>query len=131
MEIKLNTIPTLLSKAVLFAREKGKRIPAGKPFSSDKWYCKLSDKVHVTYDGHPDSDEDGDIETYVVAVFVNSEHMTFFVDIEGCTGSSLSADIDYVSERFQEDLESQAEGVSLSSKKAITFIETSLKELKL
>ena len=85
----------------------------------------------MTFDGHPDSDEDGDIETYVVALFVNSEHMAFFVDIEGCLGSSPSAVIDYVSERFQEDLESEAEGVSLTPKKAITFIEASLKELKL
>jgi hypothetical protein len=120
----------LLCKAVLLAREKGKRLPSGKPHGSDKWYCKLSDKVHVTFDGHPDSDEDGDIETYVVAIFVDSEHMTFFVDIEGCLGSSPSADIDYVSERFQEDLESQAEGVSLTSKKAITFIAASLEEFK-
>jgi hypothetical protein len=126
----LKSIPALLCKAVLFAREKGKRLPSGKPHGSDKWYCKLSDKVHVTFDGHPDSDEDGDIETYVVAVFVDSEHMTFFVDIEGCLGSSPSADIDYVSERFQEDLESQAEGVSLTSKKAITFIAASLEEFK-
>ncbi len=126
----MKSIPALLCKAVLFAREKGKRLPSGKPHGSDKWYCKLSDKVHVTFDGHPDSDEDGDIETYVVAVFVDSEHMTFFVDIEGCLGSSPSADIDYVSERFQEDLESQAEGVSLTSKKAITFIAASLEEFK-
>jgi len=127
----MKNIPALLCKAVLFAREKGKRLSSGKPHGSDKWYCKLSDKVHVTFDGHPDSDEDGDIETYVVAVFVDSEHMTFFVDIEGCLGSSASADIDYVSERFQEDLESQAEGVSLTPKKAIIFIESSLKELKM
>ena len=126
----MKSIPALLCKAVLFAREKGKRLPSGKPHGSDKWYCKLSDKIHVTFDGHPDSDEDGDIETYVVAVFVDSEHMTFFVDIEGCLGSSPSADIDYVSERFQEDLESQAEGVSLTSKKAITFIAASLEEFK-
>ena len=127
----MKSIPSLLCKAVLFAREKGERLASGKPHGLDKWYCKLSGKVHVTFDGHPDSDEDGDIETYVVAVFVNSDHMTFFVDIEGCLGSSPSADIDYVSERFQEDLESQAEGVSLTLKKAITFIEASLKELKL
>ena len=126
----MKSIPALICKAVLLAREKGKRLSSVKPHGSDKWYCKLSDKVHVTFDGHPDSDEDGDIETYVVAVFVDSEHMTFFVDIEGCLGSSPSADIDYVSERFQEDLESQAEGVSLTSKKAITFIAASLEEFK-
>ena len=127
----MKNIPALLCEAVLFARAKGKRLPSGKPHGSDKWYCKLSDKVHVSFDGHPDSDEDGDIETYVVAIFLNSEYMTFFVDIEGCLGSSPMADMDYVSERFQEDLESQAEGVSLTTKKAITVIESSLKELKM
>jgi len=90
----------------------------------------LSDEVNVTFDGHPDSDEDGDVETYIVAFFVDSSYMTFFVDIEGCLGSNPTADLDYAKERFEEDLESQAEAVSFTPKEAIKFIETALKRLK-
>lgn len=130
-KLKIGAIPELLYKAVLFARLNGERIPSGKPFDSDKWYCTLSDEVNVTFDGHPDSDEDGDVETFIVAFFVDSSHMSFFVDIEGCLGSSPTADLDYAKERFQEDLESQAEAVSLSPKEVIKFVEASLNELKI
>ena len=129
--MKIDAIPELLCKAVLFARLNGERIPSGKPHGSDKWYCTLSDKVNVTFDGHPDSDEDGDVETYIVAFFVDSSHMTFFIDIEGCLGSSPTGDLDYAKERFEEDLESQAEVASLTPKEAIKVVEASLKELKI
>ena len=73
--MKTGAIPELLCKAVLSARLNGERIPSGQPFEADKWYCALSDKVNVTFDGHPDSDEDGDVETYVVTFFVNDSSL--------------------------------------------------------
>jgi hypothetical protein len=122
---KKKTIGDLLSDATLFARKHGKRQTPKQSFAKDKWFAVLTDELKVTYDGHPDSCDDGDTESYVVAIKVDGNWLTFFVDLDGCATDDPVADVKYTNERFQEDLSDQAESAGLSpstAKKKIAAI---------
>lgn len=128
---KQPSIGELLSNAVLFARNHGKRQSSKERFSRDKWFVKLDNDVTVTYDGHPDSCDDGDTECFVVSIAAGGDRMTFFVDLDGCSDDSPVADIAYTDERFEDDLTDQAESVGLSSASAKKTVIAAMNKLKL
>jgi hypothetical protein len=128
---KQPSIGELLSNAVLFARNHGKRQSSKERFARDKWFVKLDNDVTVTYDGHPDSCDDGDTECFVVSIAAGGDRMTFFVDLDGCSDDNPTADIAYTDERFEDDLTDQAESVGLSPASARKTVISAINKLKL
>jgi hypothetical protein len=111
------SVPDLLTALVIAAR-------GGKwekqSTSDDKWYVDVGNGIQVTFDGFSldeDDNENRDWESYVVAVDLDGQTASFYVDVEDCLSDNPTANEDYVKERYNDDVEEQLDGSGYSKKK--------------